>query len=137
MINQASVAGRLSAHDTSMGMVMLAFSPAEVQDEYQRLHPEVELRFPAAAGDFRRALAEIRRRGFASYDGVLDDGTTGISVPVVDRSGHAVAALGVVVPTGVPQRQAIIAVLMAAARGIARAAGEQPSGQATSDFLVQ
>ncbi len=137
VINQASVAGRLSAHDTSMGMVMLAFSPAEVQEEYQRLHTDVDIRFSSAAGDFRRALAEIRRRGFASYDGVLDDGTTGISVPVVDRAGHAVAALGVVVPTGVAQRQAIIAVLMAAARGIARAAGEEPPGRTTSDFLVQ
>ncbi len=39
VINQASVAGRMSAHDTSMGMVMLAFSPAEVQEEYRRLHP--------------------------------------------------------------------------------------------------
>ncbi|MGW0018106.1 IclR family transcriptional regulator [Rhodococcus sp. NPDC003382] len=135
VINQASVAGRMSAHDTSMGMVMLAFSPADVQEEYQRLHPEVNLRSPTTTRDFRRDLAEIRRRGYASYDGVLDVGTTGISVPVVGRSGHALAALGVVVPTGIAQRQAIIAVLMAAARGIARAAGEQPP--TTSDFLVQ
>lgn len=135
VINQASVAGRMSAHDTSMGMVMLAFSPTGVQERYRLRYPDVDRRSSTTTTDFRRDLAEIRRRGYASYDGVLDDGTTGISVPVLDRAGRAVAALGVVVPTGVVQRQAIIAVLMAAARGIAREAGESPPDRDANSLI--
>ncbi|MDO1483983.1 transcriptional regulator [Rhodococcus rhodochrous] len=126
VVNQASVARRLPVHDTSLGMSMLAFSPAEVQEAYRRRHPEVEKRFAATTRDFRRALAEVRRRGYARFDGVLDEGTTGIAVPVLARSGHALAALGVVVPTGASRQQAVVPVLMAAARGIARGVGERP-----------
>src|SRR5690606_27061254 len=126
VVNQASVARRLPVHDTSLGMSMLAFSPAEVQEAYRRRHPEVEKRFAATTSDFRRALAEVRRRGYARFDGVLDEGTTGIAVPVLARSGHALAALGVVVPTGASRQQAVVPVLMAAARGIARGVGERP-----------
>ncbi|MFD6895901.1 IclR family transcriptional regulator [Rhodococcus sp. NPDC060086] len=135
VINQATVAGRMVAHATSMGMVLLAQSPVEVQVGYEKTHPDLDKLFPTTSGSFRSTLAEIRRRGYASFDGVLDDGTTGISVPVVDRSGHALAALGVVIPTDVEQRQAIIAVLLTAARGIARALGEHPA--TTSDFLIE
>ncbi len=126
VVNQASVARRLPVHDTSLGMSMLAFSPAEVQEVYRRRHPEVEKRFAATTRDFRRALAEVRRRGYARFDGVLDEGTTGIAVPVLTRSGRALAALGVVVPTGASRQQAVVPVLMAAARGIARGVGERP-----------
>ncbi|MBS9374667.1 IclR family transcriptional regulator [Rhodococcus sp. B50] len=126
VVNQASVARRLPVHDTSMGMSMLAFSPPGVQESYLRRHPEVETRFAATTRDFRRALAEIRRRGYARFDGVLDEGTTGISVPVLTRAGRALAALGVVVPTGASRQQAVVPVLMAAARGIARGVGERP-----------
>ncbi|UYP18933.1 IclR family transcriptional regulator [Rhodococcus sp. Z13] len=128
VVNQASVARRMSAHRTSMGMAMLAFSPTDVQDAYRRRYPEVEALFASTTTrDFRRVLAEIRRRGFASFDGLLDDGTTGIAVPVLARSGHALAALGVVVPTGTHRKQTIVGVLMTAARGIARSVGQQPA----------
>lgn len=137
VINQASVAGRMTAHATSMGMALLAHSPLGIQEDYERRHPELDTLFPPATGSFRRTLAEIRRRGHAILDGVLDVGTTGISVPVVDRSGHAFAALGVVVPTDVPQRQAIVAVLLTAARGLARALGEQPSATDAPNFLIE
>lgn len=126
VINQASVAGRLPIHTTSLGMSILAFSPRHVQEAYRRAHPEADERFTDGHKDFRRALAEIRRRGYASFDEFLDVGTTGIAVPVLDRAGHAFAAIGVVVPTGVQQRHSIVAVLTAAARGIARTAGKTP-----------
>lgn len=126
VINQASVANRLTVHETSLGMSLLAFSPAPVQDRYRHEHPGLDERFD---GGFRRALAEVRRRGHAALDGVLDVGTSGIAVPVLDRSGHAVAALGVVVPTGT-RPHTIVAVLSAAARGIARSVGHGPSDDA-------
>jgi len=120
--NQASVAYRLPVHDTSLGMSMLAFSLPHRQEQYLREHPEIDHRFD---GGLRRALAEIRTHGYALLDGALDEGTTGIAVPVLDRSKHAMASLGVVVPTGT-RRHTIVAVLSAAARGIARSSGQGP-----------
>ncbi|WP_019747305.1 IclR family transcriptional regulator [Rhodococcus erythropolis] len=127
VINQASVANRLPVHDTSLGMSMLAFSPSHSQARYSHEHAEIDDRFD---GGLRGALAEIRTRGYAVLDGALDEGTTGIAVPVLDRSKLAVASIGVVVPTGT-RRHTIVAVLSAAARGIARATGNGP------DLLVQ
>ncbi|MEU5841336.1 IclR family transcriptional regulator [Rhodococcus sp. NPDC047139] len=126
VVNQASVARRLPVHDTSLGMAMLAFSPPEVQDSYRHRFPRVDERSAATRRDFRRTLAEIRRRGHARFDGMLDEGTTGISVPVLTRAGYALAALGVVVPTSAVRQHAVVPVLMAAARGIARGVGERP-----------
>ncbi|TXG89834.1 IclR family transcriptional regulator [Rhodococcus rhodnii] len=120
VVNQASVAFRMGVHETSMGMAMLALSSQEAQERYLSEHKDADALFP---GGLRRALAEVRARGYASLDGFQDAGTTGIAVPVLGRTKHAVAAIGVVVPTGTTPH-AIIAVLRAAARGIARATDE-------------
>jgi DNA-binding IclR family transcriptional regulator len=65
-------------------------------------------------------LDHIRRTGFATFDGFIDPETTGIAVPVLDARGSAVAALGVVVPTGYDATNAAVMSLRTAARGIAR-----------------
>ncbi|GHD06657.1 IclR family transcriptional regulator [Zhihengliuella salsuginis] len=116
-VNQAHVAGRLPVHQTSMGMVLLAFAPAHVQSGYLSRH---ERAVADLHGDFRRTLAEIRHRGWATFDGFLDDTTTGAAAPVLDRAGHAVAALGVVIPRGSDALPAVSMALMTAARGVSR-----------------
>jgi DNA-binding IclR family transcriptional regulator len=116
-INQARRASRMPVHLTSMGMVLLAHSTTPVLDTYLRHHgPEVRRRHPQLVSE----LDHIRRTGFATFDGFIDPDTTGISVPVLDSRGSAIAALGVVVPTGYDATNAAVMSLRTAARGISR-----------------
>ncbi|MFD1214445.1 IclR family transcriptional regulator [Arthrobacter sp. GCM10027362] len=124
VVNQAQIAGRMPVHRTSLGMVLLAHSPNHVQESYLNRHPDAA---DAVSFDFRRHLAQIRLRGYAAFDGRVDADTTGIAVPVLDRLGHAQAALGVVVPLGFENFQSVVPALMTAARGIARTIGEGPA----------
>jgi DNA-binding IclR family transcriptional regulator len=128
VVNQAKIAGRMPVHRTALGMVQLAYSPNHVQESYLTRHPEAVASVDAVSFDFRRHLVEIRKRGYAAFDGRVDTDTTGLAVPVLGRSGHAIAAIGVVLPLGFENLPSLVPVLMAGARGIARAVGEMPGG---------
>src|SRR5690625_2816674 len=124
VVNQATVATRMPIHTVSMGLAQLAFQPAHVVDQYFAVHPNAaKTRYPT--GDMTTTLAKIRRDGFAMLDGLIDDGTTGAAVPVFDkptgRNRVAIAAISVVIPDDFEQRSAVVPVLMAASRGLARA----------------
>jgi DNA-binding IclR family transcriptional regulator len=139
VVNQAHIAGRLPVHLTSSGMVLLAFAPAGVQESYLRRHPTAGL--DATAGpkgtagprDFRRILAGVRSRGYAALNGLVDEGATGVAVPVLGRGNIALAALGVVVASGREDVQVILPALLTGARGIARAVGEGPARPFAAD----
>lgn len=120
VVNQAYVAGRMPVHLTSMGMALLAFSPAHVLEGYLQRHGEI---MHAHHPKLRHELADIRRTGFATFDGFIDEGTTGAAVPILDAQGHALAALSVVVPRGSDTLPAAAMALRTAARGISRALG--------------
>ncbi|GAA3228186.1 IclR family transcriptional regulator domain-containing protein [Actinocorallia longicatena] len=78
------VGTRLPARVTALGRVLLAdLDPADARAE------------PDAA-----PLAAVRRDGHSLVDHELEDGLRSLAVPVRDRSGRAVAALGVSCPTG-------------------------------------
>lgn len=126
VVNQARVAGRLPVHRTSSGMVLLAFAPPRVQQEYLRSHPNPALAGVTGQTKFKQALALVRTQGYAAFDGLLDEETTGVAVPVLGRGNVAIAALGVVIARGSANIHAILPALMTGARGIARAVGEQP-----------
>lgn len=123
VVNQARIAGRLPVHRSSSGLVLLAFSEPAVQEAYLTRHPDAGVMTGAASYDFRSLLARVRHQGYAHLDGLVDPDTSGIAVPV--RHGHGdVAALGVVVPReDGPNPHAIVPLLTAGARGIARAMG--------------
>lgn len=127
VVNQARIAGRLPIHRTSSGMVLLAFSPVHVQEAYLRRHGTAALPGGEGPVGFRRVLAEVKAQGYAAFDGLVDDATTGIAVPVVGRGNVAIAALGVVVARKSGTIHSILPALMTGARGIARALGERPS----------
>lgn len=127
VVNQARIAGRLPVHKSSSGVVLLAFSPPQVQEGYFRRHPKAGLPGNSGPGGFRRMLAEVRTQGHAALDGLMDEDTTGIAVPVLGHGHLAIAALGVVVGRGSGSVHAILPALMTGARGIARAVGERPS----------
>ena len=127
VVNQAQIAGRMPVHRTSLGMVLLAYSPNHVQESYLYRHPDAVASADPVSFDFRRHLAQIRLRGYAAFDGRVDADTTGIAVPVLGPHGNAQAALGVVVPLGFESFQSVVPALMTAARGIARTMGSQPA----------
>jgi len=120
VVNQANVAGRMPVHRTSMGLALLAFSPAPALEGYLERHAETML---ATHPQLRRELAEIRRNGYATLDGFIDTESTGAAVPILDQRGHALAVLAVVVPRDAEILPAAIMALRTAARGISRALG--------------
>lgn len=120
VINQASVAGRMPVHSTSMGMALLAFSTPQVLDDYLSRHSETLYHHHP---QLRHELAEIRRRGYATLDGFIDHETTGAAAPILNAQGFAVAVLSVVVPRGTTTLPAVAMALRTAARGISRALG--------------
>lgn len=144
VVNQAAVAGRLPPFTTSLGLVLLAHSPADVAERFiarhrRQLGVAVE-HHPSEAGGaapagarvrvtaptephLRALLAGIRREGYAAVDGALDEEARGIAVPVTRADGTVVAALGAVVPCEASYTPGVPPLLMTAARGIARAVG--------------
>ncbi|MGQ3382504.1 IclR family transcriptional regulator [Glutamicibacter sp. TV12E] len=125
VINQANVAGRMPVHRTSMGMALLAFSRPEAIRDYLSRHQAI---MAATYPDFRAEMAEIRRTGYATFDGFIDPETTGVAAPILDDAGYQVAVISVVLPRQTRAVQSAGLALRTAARGISRAL--QPGGSA-------
>ena len=92
----ASWVGRRSpVHASSSGKVLLAWSDARTREALlrRRLEPLTE-RTITSADAMRAALDDVRRRGYASSDGELEDGLVTIAAPVLIE-GRAVAAVSV------------------------------------------
>lgn len=119
-VNQATVAGRMPVHRTSMGMALLAFSRPERIHNYLEGHRAL---MDATHPNLRAEMAEIRRNGFASMDGYIDDETTGVAAPILDDSGYQLAVLSVVVPRTSTLVQPAAMSLRTASRGVSRALG--------------
>lgn len=115
------VGGRLPLHATGVGLVLLAYAPAEVQESVlaaplHRYTPHTV----TAPRALRRMLAEVRRTRVAISSGLLDPEALSIAAPVFDPGGEVVAALSVVVPSTADAAVYVPAV-SAAARGVSRA----------------
>ena len=100
------------------GHALLAFSPPHTVERWraaQEVDPET------IRPQLRRELAEARTRGHAQLTGMINTETTGVSVPVLDARGHALAALTVVVPRDSQEIPQFLMALQTAGRGISRA----------------
>lgn len=88
---------RLPAYCTSMGRVLLAELPAGDLDQYLGRVKLTRLtnRTVSSVADLKRALAEVRRNGYAIVDQELELGLRSMAVPVRDASGRCVAAINV------------------------------------------
>lgn len=117
------VGGRLPLHATGVGLVLLAHSSTDLQEQVlagplQRFtnktisHPD----------ELRRVLAEVRRTGVAVSDRQIELIALSVAAPVRGRRGDVVAALSIVVPSEHDSR-AYVPVVRAAARGISRVLG--------------
>lgn len=97
------------AHVSSLGKVLLAYGVLSPRADLEPVTP----RTVTDPEKLRRELAEVRSRGWASTVDELEIGLTGVGVPVRDRTGEVVAALGVSGPSPrLADRQAEIGELL-------------------------
>jgi DNA-binding IclR family transcriptional regulator len=128
--NIARIAERLPLHASSAGIVLLAHSAPELQEQV------LAGPLPALASEtitqpeaLRRKLAEVRSLGHAVMPGTVEAVSTGIAVPVRDARGEVVAALSVVLPRELAPAPAIAA-LRAGAERIRVALAAEPTDPA-------
>jgi IclR family pca regulon transcriptional regulator len=88
---------RLPAYCTSMGRVLLAdLAPGQLEQYLARAKlTRLTNRTVSTAAELKRALAEVRRQGYAIIDQELEIGLRSIAVPVKDAAGRCVAAINV------------------------------------------
>ncbi len=118
------VGGRFPMSATGVGLVLLAFAPAEVQE--QALAQTTERFTPLTIVNpvqLRRVLAEVRRTGLAVSDRQVTMDALSVAAPVTGPDGQALAALSVVVQAGRAEPATLAPAVRAAARGISRALG--------------
>jgi DNA-binding IclR family transcriptional regulator len=99
VVNYSRIAGRLPAHASSSGLVLLAHAAADVQE--RALSRRLERFTDGTIADpdaLRRALADVRRQGYALLRGHVHEDAAGIAVPLRDADGAVVAALSLIVP---------------------------------------
>lgn len=119
VINYSRVAGRLPAHVSSSGLVLLAHSPTAVVDRvlagpFESLTSHT----PASPAAVRRLLAAVRRDDGILARGFVHSDAAGLAVPV--RKGRqVVAAISLIVPNDV-SALAHLAALRACARAVSR-----------------
>lgn len=116
--NVTRIAGRLPLHACSSGLALLAYGTAELRERVfagplRALSTET-ITDPAA---LRRKLDEVRTLRHVIAPGYIEDVSTGVAVPVLDGTGHAVAALSVVLPRGAKTETALLE-LQRAARAV-------------------
>lgn len=114
---------RLPLHATGVGLVLLAFAPAEVQERVLAgpLKPFTAMTV-VDPGQLRRRLAEVRRTQVAVCDRQIEMVSLSVAAPVFGAGDEVVAALSVVVRAGQPAAR-LIPVVRAAARGVTRSLG--------------
>lgn len=120
------VGGRLPLASTGVGLVLLAYAPPDVQERvvtgYDGVgrHRDDDVLTPV---DLRRALAEVRRGGFAYGRQSLPWDTSTVAAPVRARDGEVVAALSVVAPSPGFQDSGYGPAVRAAALAVSRQLG--------------
>jgi DNA-binding IclR family transcriptional regulator len=108
---------RTGLHCTANGKVLLAFGGLSLPGAPLIRHTERTITSPAA---LRHELEAVRRQGFATATGELEEGLHAVAVPVLDRLGGCRAALSVSGPAyRMPEER-----LPGIAERCARAAGE-------------
>ena len=118
--------GRMPLHSTGVGLVLLAFADAALQERLlgQQLSLEPE-NVPVSPAALRRTLAGIRRDGSATYRRDAPRPIVSVAAPVHDAHGTVVAALSVVVPAEGAEPRLLGPAVRTAARGISRGLGSR------------
>lgn len=89
------VGSRVPAHATAVGHALLAFAPGAAEvliaEGLARLTDSTVPHGEA----LRQSMADVRRRGYAVNNRQWHAETAGAAAPILDRSGEAVAAIGI------------------------------------------
>lgn len=96
-----TIGSRQSAVYTANGRVLLAAQPEEHWDAIvsaARLTPLTAHSITRKA-EFRKALEDVRRDGWALVDQELEDGLLSIAIPLHYRSGELAGAINIAVPS--------------------------------------
>ncbi|GHF55559.1 DNA-binding IclR family transcriptional regulator [Amycolatopsis bartoniae] len=116
--------GRLAAHATGVGLVLLAHAPVDVQE--QVLAGPLKTYTPKTidtADELRRVLADVRRDGFVVSDRQVEMVSLSVAAPVYGPEDSVVAAISIVVPVRGVEPRTLVPAVRAAARGISRNLG--------------
>jgi DNA-binding IclR family transcriptional regulator len=116
--------GRLAAHATGVGLVLLANAPVEVQETVlarplKRYTPKTI----CSPEQLRRVLADVRRDGFVISDQQVELVSLSVAAPIYGQEDAVVAAISIVVPVEGADPRTLVPAVRAAARGISRTLG--------------
>jgi DNA-binding IclR family transcriptional regulator len=127
---------------TAMGKAMMAFLPEEMQAEIMGKirfvrYTHRTLMTPEA---LMRSLERVRRRGYAIDDEEVEEGVRCIGAPILNETGHPMAAVSVSGPTSRITQQSVPGIaehLMRCCREISGSLGikERRRAHAPSPFL--
>ena len=121
------VGGRMPLHSTGVGLVLLAYAPAQIQDEVLAgdltLQPENACR---SDRDVRVQLAEIRRVGVAVASRQWPEPVTSVAVPITGQRGKIIAAVSVVASSEHVEAATLRPAVVAIGRAISRAVSAAP-----------
>ncbi|MFI6770763.1 IclR family transcriptional regulator C-terminal domain-containing protein [Streptomyces sp. NPDC050355] len=123
------VGGRLPLHATAPGLVLLAFAPTPIQEDFLTTdHPadDDNLDLNGTADALRPKLAAIRRDRYAVFSRPQWD--TRLAAPILDRNHTTIAAISVITPTEQSQPDSHIPAVVAVARAITRAMATDTAG---------
>jgi DNA-binding IclR family transcriptional regulator len=114
-------ARRLPLHATGVGKVILAHASEEfVKEVIERGLTRFTPHTITAPGQLLRALADVRRTGFARTHEELTLGTVSVAAPVRNESGEVVAALSIVGRSSGTDPDKLASAVRTAALGISR-----------------
>ena len=121
---QYRIGGRLPLHSTGVGLILLAFAPRDLQEEFLAKpvyrQPDNVLIPPAV---MRRTLAEVRRERLAIFRRQETEALVSVAAPIYGEDDSVVAALGVLLPERVAQPRRLGLAVLTAAQGISRGLG--------------
>jgi DNA-binding IclR family transcriptional regulator len=126
------VGGRFALHSTGVGLVLLAFAPAEIQE--QVLAAPLERYTDLTVVDprrLRRILADVRRVGYATSDRQVTMDALSVAAPIRGPNDTVLAAISLVVAYDRADPVALAPLVQAAGRAISRALGTsfgEPAG---------
>ncbi|MFI1353071.1 IclR family transcriptional regulator [Streptomyces sp. NPDC020898] len=115
------IGGRLPAHVTAVGKVLLAYDFDAAEQALAGPLPRFTDRTLTDPGELSAELDRIRRTGVAFDDEESQPGLSCVAAPVLDRTGRAVAALSVAGRRGHIDTQRLSAEVRRVAAGASRA----------------